>query len=182
MESHKRRLILRTIVAVFLIAAAIGIIGALTPQQGAMQPTPTITSSLGAIPPYADRATATPPAVRVATGMPPVPTAAIVAHSDATGRAATPVAPATLYPHAHAHHRSGPPRHGHQYDQPARGAHRRSGPPRIVDGHRVSRTEQSRFVRDGASSDAGTDRDARPLSIGDMMNTREPTPQPTIKE
>ncbi len=99
MESNKRRLILRTIVAVFLIAAAIGIIGALTPKQGAMQPTPTITSSLGAIPPYADRATATPPAVRVATGTPPpVPTAPIMAHRDATDRVATPVAPAPCPP------------------------------------------------------------------------------------
>jgi len=97
MESNKRRLIIRAIVAVFLIAA-IGIIGALASRQGAMQPTPTVTSSLGAIPPYADRATATPPVVRAATGMPPAPTAAIVAHSDATGRAATLVAPAPCPP------------------------------------------------------------------------------------
>ncbi len=47
MESNKRRLILRTILAVLLIAAAIGIIGALTPKQGTMKPTSTITSSLG---------------------------------------------------------------------------------------------------------------------------------------
>ncbi len=50
MESNKRRLILRTILTVFLITAAIGIIGALASQQGAMGPTPTVTSSLGAIP------------------------------------------------------------------------------------------------------------------------------------
>jgi len=98
MESNKRRLMLRTILAVFLITAAIGIIGALASQQGAMQPTPTITSSLGAIPPYADRATATPPVVRAAPGTPPAPTATIVAHSIATDRAATPVAPVSCVP------------------------------------------------------------------------------------
>lgn len=98
MERNKRRLMLRTILAVFLIAAAIGIIGALAPQQGAMQPTPTITSSLGAIPPYADRATATPPVVRAAPGTPPAPTATIMARSDATDRAATPGAPAPCPP------------------------------------------------------------------------------------
>jgi len=87
MESDKRRLILRTIVAVFFIVAALGIIGALTPRQGAMQPTPTVTSSLGAIPPYADRATATPPVVRAATETPPpVPTATIMTRSNATDR------------------------------------------------------------------------------------------------
>ncbi len=89
MERNTRRLIIRTIVAVSLITATIGIIGALASQQGAMQPTPTITSSFAAIPPYADRATATPPVVRAATGTPPAPKATIVAHSDAT-----PVAPA----------------------------------------------------------------------------------------
>ncbi len=60
MESNQRRLIIRIIVAMFLITAAIGIIGALASQQGPMKPTPTITASLGAIPSYADRATATP--------------------------------------------------------------------------------------------------------------------------
>jgi hypothetical protein len=54
---------------VFLIAAAIGVIGALAPRQGAMQPTPTVTSSLGAIPPYADRA-ATPVAPAPCTPVP----------------------------------------------------------------------------------------------------------------
>ena len=98
MEGHKQRLILRTIVAVSLFAAAIGIVGALTPQQGAMQPTPTVTSSLGAIPPYADRPTATPPIMRAATGPPPAPKVTIVMHSDATDRAATPVAPAPCTP------------------------------------------------------------------------------------
>jgi len=88
MDRNKRRLILRTIVAVFLIAAALGLIGALASRQRAMQPTPTVTSSLGAIPPYADRATATPPVVRAAPGT----------HSNATDRAATPGAPAPCTP------------------------------------------------------------------------------------
>jgi len=91
MESHKRRLIIRATLAVFLITAAIGIIGALTSQQGAIQPTPTITASLGAIPPSTDRAMAT-------ETPPPAPTATIVAHSIATDRAATPVAPAPCTP------------------------------------------------------------------------------------
>ncbi len=88
MERDKRRLILRTIVAVFFIAAAIGTIDALASQQRALQPTPTITSSLGAIPPYADRATATPPA----------PTATVVAYHNATNPILTPIAPAPCTP------------------------------------------------------------------------------------
>jgi len=75
MESNKRRLIIRTIVAVSLITAAIGVIGALASQQKDMRPTPTVTSSLGAIPPYTDRATATPSVVRTdAAPCPPMPT------------------------------------------------------------------------------------------------------------